>query len=110
MNISKNEGFYPKAKKYVKKPVVIEAIQWTGENDFDVMQFVGKGQLQVSKPPRQFEFDNDITDAMVTIKIPTLEGDMICQRNDFVIKGIKGECYPCKPDIFELTYELQPVS
>ena len=106
MQNSKEGGLYPQIKKYAKKPVVIEAIQWTGENAISIMEFVGKGKLQVSSPPRHYEFDHDVTNEMVTIKIPTLEGDMICQRNDYVIKGIKGECYPCKPDIFELTYEL----
>ena len=38
--------------------------------------------------------------------VPTLEGDMTCQINDYIIKGIKGEYYPCKPDIFELTYDM----
>ena len=38
--------------------------------------------------------------------VPTLEGNMTCQINDYIIKGIKGEYYPCKPDIFELTYDM----
>lgn len=76
--------------KYRKKPVIIEAIQWTGENPKDCMKFCSSGVADVN---------ND------TILIKTLEGTMMASKNDFIIKGIKGEFYPCKPDIFEQTYE-----
>ena len=88
---------------YRKKPVVIEAIQWTGSNLEEIKSFVGKS-LQY-----------DINDAAwkvgkgapcIDIVIKTLEGDHICTKGDFIIKGINGEFYPCKPDIFEKTYEL----
>jgi len=78
--------------KYRKKPVVIEAVQWTGENLPEITNFVHSGlgriKLEVGK-----------------IYIVTLEGNMLCGEGDFVIKGVKGEFYPCKPDIFEQTYE-----
>lgn len=80
-----------KLKKYRKKPVVIEAIQYNGENCEELEEFTGI---------RMFHFWED--DA---IEIPTLEGNHKCSVNDFVIKGVKGEFYPCKPDIFEATYE-----
>jgi len=76
--------------KYRKKPVVIEAIQYIGNNVEEIRKFVGK------------ELDGNGHDLF----IDTLEGTHICSPNDFVIKGIKGEFYPCKPDIFEATYEF----
>lgn len=77
--------------KYVKKPVVIEAIQVSNAfpNFEEIEEFVG-GDL---------EFRNG------EIIIATLEGAMTATPGDYIIKGIKGEFYPCKPDIFELTYE-----
>lgn len=76
-------------KKYIKKPVVIEAIQFTPLNMEEVEEFVGG------------DFGKNEEGQTV---IATLEGAMICSVNDWIIKGIKGEFYPCKPDIFELTY------
>ncbi|MBS1960769.1 MAG: hypothetical protein JST04_01030 [Bdellovibrionales bacterium] len=90
--------------KYRKKPVEIEAIQWNGNNEIQIMEFVGK-KLEFHTPPRQAEFDRDLNDSDYRIIIPTLEGNMIASRNDYIIKGIKGEFYPCKPDIFEATYD-----
>lgn len=91
-------------QKFRKKPVIIEAIQWNGRNESDIWTFIGKF-LHVNRPPHSFEQDNDIQDHMVTITIPTLEGDMTANRGDWIVKGVKGELYPVKPDIFELTYE-----
>lgn len=88
--------------KYRKKPVVIEAVQWTGINLQEIKEFVGDS-LQY-----------DILDAAwqvgkgrphVNMTIHTLEGDHNCSAGDFIIKGVAGEFYPCKPDIFEQTYE-----
>jgi hypothetical protein len=90
--------------KYRKKPVVIEAIQWTGENKQQICEFTNM-HLQSSSPPQGFEHDNDILNDAVTLVIPTLEGDHIANRYDWIIRGVKGEFYPCKPDIFEATYE-----
>lgn len=78
--------------KFKKKPVVINAIQYTGDNFNFIRQFVGS-----SMSIHQLG-DN-------TIAINTLEGVMNALPGDFIIKGIKGEFYPCKPDIFEKTYE-----
>ena len=75
--------------KYKKKPVVIEAIRFTGSNYEEIREFIGKNTLCSD----------------LSIVIPTLEGDMIAQKGDYIIKGVKGEFYPCKPDIFEKTYE-----
>lgn len=88
--------------KYRKKPVVVEVIQWTGLNLEEVKEFVGESLTY------------DILDAAwkvgkgrpyVLMKIKTLEGDMEVSEKDFIIKGVNGEFYPCKPDIFEKTYE-----
>ena len=76
--------------RYVKKPVIIEAIQWTGGNRDEIFQFVG--------PSAYF---GDVT-GMV---IKTLEGDHKASEGDFIIKGVAGEFYPCKPDIFSATYQ-----
>ena len=78
-------------KKYKKKPVVIEAIQLIEDNQQEVFDFCeGKAFLTI---------DN-------TLYIPTLEGKLIATQGDYIIKGVAGEFYPCKPDIFEKTYEL----
>lgn len=92
--------------QYVKKPIVIEAVQFTGENETEIMAFVGNN-LKVSKPPKDMEKDKDIPNDAYIIVIPTLEGDMKASKMDFIIKGVQGEFYPCKPDIFEKSY--QPV-
>lgn len=76
-------------KKYKKKPVVVEAIQWTGDNTAEIMRWVG-----------------DKAYFRDTLCIRTLEGDHRASVGDYIIKGIKGEFYPCKPDIFEKTYEF----
>lgn len=63
--------------KFRKKPVVIEAVQFTGENVAECKGFAGS----------------------------KMEGEMRCRQGDWIIKGVKGEFYPCKNDIFEATYE-----
>lgn len=78
---------------YRKKPVEVEAVQWLGSAEsFD--KIVAMGCPWKPGPMGLVEFF-----------IPTLEGDMKVSKGDFVIKGVKGEFYPCKPDIFEMTYE-----
>lgn len=77
-------------RQYRKKPVVIEAIQWTGNNLNEIVMFTEKHNLQCG--------ENEL-------KIKTLEGNMIASLGDYIVKGVKGEFYPCKPDIFEQTYE-----
>ena len=79
--------------KYKKKPVIVEAVQYTGNNFVDIVKFTRNGK-------RYIEFEDDIC------RIETLEGIMTASKGDFIIKGVKGEFYPCKPDIFEQTYEL----
>ena len=76
--------------KFRKKPVVIEAIQYNGSNINEIEQW-SSGVVDLDLPHR--------------LKIKTLEGTMVAKVNDWIIRGVKGEYYPCKPDIFEATYE-----
>ena len=93
-------------KKFRKIPVVIDAIQWTGNNEIQIMDFVGK-KLEYGKIPSAVERELDNIPASVYwIAIPTLEGTMKASLNDWIIKGVAGEFYPCKPEIFENTYEI----
>ena len=82
-------------QKFVKKPVVIEAIQYDGANITEVENFVRK------KLPTVISSNQD-----TQLLIPTLEGYMRASKGDYVIKGVNGEFYPCKPDVFEKTYDV----
>lgn len=84
--------------KYRKKPVVVEAIQYQFYNKEEIDEFVGK---QLGEYIREISYNTFDT----YIIIPTLEGNMEASIGDYIIKGVNGEFYPCKPDIFEKTYE-----
>lgn len=88
--------------KYRKKPVVIEAIQWTG-NTTEIKEFCGNN-CSYNVEDSVWKVGKGIPREELIIH--TLEGDMKASRNDYIIKGINGELYPCKPDIFEKTYEM----
>lgn len=75
--------------KYIKKPIPVEAVQWTGYNISEV-----------------FGFCPDIQISNGMLVIPALKGDYIASINDFIIKGVRGEYYPCKEERFKETYEL----
>jgi len=75
--------------KYRKKPVVIEAVQWTGSNDAEIEKMMG--YLPSGTENKLF--------------INTLEGVITASVGDYIIRGVEGEFYPCKPDIFAETYE-----
>lgn len=82
--------------KYRKKPVIIDAFKWTGdENQTEDPEWINKlmqgGAVRVVGG---------------FMEIETLEGVMKVNPGDYIIRGVKGEVYPCKPDIFEETYEL----
>ena len=82
--------------KYRKRPVIIKAVQWTGDNIEAIRE------LTVDSPTkRNLHLDLDEN----CLFIETLEGTMKANLNDYIIKGVQGEFYPCKPDIFEQTYE-----
>ena len=91
------------AQKFRKKPVVIEAVQFKNINRDEVQQFVGKELKQEIESDTAYEAGMGASISSLTI--PTLEGDMKAMPNDWIIKGVKGEFYPCKPDIFEKSYE-----
>ncbi len=77
--------------KFRKKPIVIDAVQWTGNNIEEIQEFTGIPLMPLDRQNH--------------LLIPTLESPHEASINDWIIKGIKGEFYPCKPDIFEETYE-----
>lgn len=80
--------------KFRKKPVVIEAVLWNGTQVSEVTEWISDA------------LHNDtIMRFGDKVIIKTLEGNMIANPGDYIIKGVKGELYPCKPDIFEQTYE-----
>ncbi len=89
--------------RYKTKPVEIEAIQWTGLNLEEIKQFAGES------------LEYDILDTAwevgkgrpyIYMRIHTLEGIMNASEGDYIIKGLRGEFYPCKPDVFEKKYEV----
>jgi hypothetical protein len=92
--------------KYRKKPVVIEAIQWDGENLGEVTKFTS-GKLPELTNRIDFEKWDDYKRIVEEegLKIKTLEGTMRADKGDYIIRGVQGEIYPCKPDIFDATYE-----
>lgn len=78
-------------QKYRKKPVVIEAMQFTDEGAaLEILEWIGGDSYAANDE---------------TLRIPTLEGEMTAQYDDWIIRGVQGEFYPCKPNIFEATYE-----
>ncbi len=81
-------------KKFVKRPVVIEAIQWTGKNIEEIWEWAG---TDVVYGPTELHPQK--------LKVMTSEGDIFASTDDWIIKGVAGEFYPCKPEIFEATTE-----
>jgi len=76
-----------------KKPVVIEAVQFVGHNVAEVSTFMDSSPVYGNKGADEW------------LLIETLEGTMRADKNDWIIRGVKGELYPCKPDIFTATYD-----
>lgn len=90
-----------KPHKFRKKPVTIEAIQWCGDNLREVINFTG---LHHSAEKWTWDEYKAVV-AKEGLKIFTLEGPHLATIGDMIIKGVHGEFYPCKPDIFLKTYE-----
>lgn len=82
--------------KFRKKPVVIEALRYTGVNNRLMEEYNAFARK---------ELEIVVVDGIIHLAIPTLEGTMLARPNDWIIKGVKGEIYPCKPDIFSATYD-----
>ena len=87
--------------KYRKKPIIIEAVKWLNKMDSVSQQCIPFQQHNNDERSIYANLDGSLT-------ICTLEGEMRAEIGDYIIRGIKGELYPCKPDIFKETYE--PVS
>ena len=92
-------------KKYIKKTVQIEAIQLKEDNIIEVFDFLDGANYKETKS--RLELDEMVYGIKEQgyIGISTLEGYMKASFGDYIIKGVKGEFYPCKPDIFIATYE-----
>ncbi len=94
-----------------KRPVVIEAIQLRWDTWQEMCEFADVGHLSDGKPEGCYVTPDGCAsqtagpDYRIGLHIPTLEGVMLAAENDWIIRGVKGEFYPCKPDIFEATYE-----
>ncbi len=82
-------------KQYRKRPVIIEAIQWTGENTKEIEDFAGEAAFIIP----------DTEHTAFGLWLNTLEGLMFATPTDMIIKGVDNEFYPCKYDIFCQTYE-----
>jgi len=81
--------------KFRKKPIVIEAVQFKGNNLDEILDFAGD--------PMQKRISEGI--APETLMIRTLEGIMTADKDTWILRGVQGEYYPCDPEIFEQTYE-----
>ena len=90
--------------QFRKKPVIIEAIQYNNLNKDEIEKFVG---VTLRYEIDSYHYDQGLLiPPEMFLFINTLEGEMRVNPMDYVIKGVNGEFYPCKPDIFEQTYEL----
>lgn len=81
--------------KYRKKPIVIDAVRWDGSTIDDVLELADQVPAQLELPEEGEH-----------LLIHTLEGIMRAEPHDWIIRGVKGELYPCKPDIFAATYDV----
>lgn len=91
-------------QKFKKKPVIIEAIRYNQLNRQEIEEFIGKKLNEELES--ETAYIAGVAPPIFSLTIPTLEGDMKAMKGDWIIKGVKGEFYPCKPDIFEMTYEI----
>lgn len=105
MNSTTGAAELPEALRFTKKPVTIEAIQWTGKNLREVITFTdGPPDTRSHHAGMAWEAYADLV-ARDGLKIYTLEGKMLANVGDWIIRGVKGEMYPCKDEIFRMTYE-----
>ena len=92
-------------RKATKKPVTIDFIEWTGENLLEIIRFTGQNASAMDMHWEDYE---DLVEKK-GLKIFTLEGSHMATIGDMIIKGVAGEFYPCKPDIFAATYDEEDV-
>ena len=90
--------------QFRKKPVVIEAVQYTGENIPEIINFT-RNTAKVMKNIGGSQDGHGYPQLYSKLIIPTLEGDHLCMQTDWIIQGVNGEFYPCKNDIFWKTYD-----
>ena len=103
-NTTSGAADLPEVRLFTKKPVTIAAIQWTGKNLREVITFTdGPPDARTTHAGMAWEAYTDLV-ARDGLKIYTLEGKMLASPGDWIIRGVKGEFYPCKNDIFEATY------
>lgn len=106
--------------QFRKKPVVIEAVQLLWSTWGEMCEFAGVGNVEDGKPQGCYvdwegrgtddnPGDRDGEQVRIGLWIPTLEGLMLGTEGDWIIRGVQGELYPCKPDIFDATYEAVPL-
>lgn len=94
--------------QFRKKPVVINAVLWNGSNIEEALEFIRDGKPDFSHLPNDgvhVKTGVGHTPADGKLFIPTLEGVITAASGDWIIRGVKGEFYPCKPDIFAASYE-----
>jgi hypothetical protein len=91
--------------KFRKKPVVIEARQITPETAEEIGKWCGAKKCVAANGYKSYLWGWGLPIESRGMTIPTLEGDHHASMGDWIIQGVKGEFYPCKPDIFEMTYE-----
>ena len=85
-----------------KKPVEIDCVQWTGSNDKEILDFCGRDNAYFTRI-----VNGSLDGAEIwNLYIRTLEGDHRADCTDYIIKGVNGEFYPCKKDIFHKTYDI----
>lgn len=92
--------------KATKKPVTIYCVEWTGENLKEVLNFTGKNESFDVWFKDFDEYQNHVKLDGNIFKIFTLEGVMKASVGDYIIRGVNGEHYPCKPEIFNKTYDI----
>lgn len=94
---------------YVKKPIVIKAVRWTGEENVEVDAFFTEDEhkniLSMVRARDYDAADEEEGTALYALVIKTLEGEMTAQPGDWIIRGVRGELYPVAKSIFEETYE-----
>lgn len=93
--------------RYRKKPVEIDAVEWTGQNHREMFNFLFDGENPTQETLRTEGKNFYISHGKCAggLVIKTLEGEHIATIGDYIIKGVQGEFYPCKPDIFKQTYD-----
>ena len=94
--------------KYRKKPVVVEAVQLRWDTWNEMCEFAGVGKVSEDHPEGTMHDQNGypVADGEIAMFVPTLNGVTLARQNDWIIKGTSGELWPCKPNIFEATYEV----